>query len=66
MKTQQPKLLFNTRKAMNNNRKNKEKNTQTGLIFSLKWFYYKVHEDLQYYKRICQHAKNRTKPNTGV
>lgn len=27
MKMQQPKPLFNTRKAMNNNRKNKEKNT---------------------------------------
>lgn len=37
---QQPKPLFNTRKAMNNNRKNKgkkkKKKTQTGFIFSLK------------------------------
>lgn len=26
-------------------------------FFSLQWFYYKFHEDLQYYKRICLHAK---------
>lgn len=48
------KHLFSYRKwwIMTTNKENTD-----SVHFSLKWFYYKVHEDLQYYKRICQHAE---------